>query len=63
MKYRIVGKLGKMCKLTLIKSMHNWRVLTVAYRVKNLTSIHYDVGLIPNLAQCVKDPVLPQAVA
>ena len=34
----------------------------VAQWVKNLTSIHKDVGLIPGLTQCVKDPLLPWAV-
>ena len=32
----------------------------VAQGVKNPTSIHEDVGLIPTLAQWVKDPLLPQ---
>ena len=35
----------------------------VAQRVKNLISIHEDIGLIPGLAQWVKDLELPQAVA
>ena len=39
------------------------RVPVVAQWVKNLTSIHEDVGSIPGLAQWVKDLVLPQAVA
>ena len=34
----------------------------MAEQVKNLTSIHEDVGLIPGLAQWVQDTELPQAV-
>ena len=38
-------------------------VSTVAQGVKNLTSIHEEAGLIPGLAQWVKDLVLLKGVA
>ena len=38
---------------------HNAKVPVVAQKAKNPTSICEDMGLIPGLAQCVKDPALP----
>ena len=44
-------------------SLNELEVPFVAQQVKNLASIHEDAGLIPGLAQWVKDRVLPQATA
>ena len=46
--------------LVAIQRKDNVGIPTVAQQVKNLTSIHKDVGSIPGLAQWVKDLVSPQ---
>ena len=43
------------------KINHHIGVPGVAQRVKKLTSIHENAGLIPGITQWVKDPVLLQA--
>ena len=43
-----------------IKNCWKAGVPFVAQWVRNLTRIHEDVGLIPSLAQCIKD-LVPQA--
>ena len=48
---------GKMIEIS------TWGVPTVAERVKKLTRILEDTGLMPGLAQWVKDLALPQAAA
>ena len=45
------------------KSANNKSFPFVAQQFKNPTSIYEDVGLIPGLAQWVKDPVLLQPAA
>lgn len=39
------------------------RVPVEAQHVTNPASVHEEVGLIPSLAQCVKDPAIAMAVA
>ena len=42
-----------------LKEQSDLGIPIVALQIKNLTSIHEDVDLIPGLAQWVKNPALP----
>ena len=48
-------------KVKLFSKTH-WRSSHCGAGETNPTSIHEDAGLIPDLAQWVKDPALPSAV-
>ena len=48
--------------IKVIKKNKKPRVPFVAQQLTNLTRIHEVAGLIPDLAQCVKDLALPRAV-
>ena len=56
MKYNTTERFNKTKNLHFEKNKETWGVPTVAQQVKNLTSIHEDVGLIPGLSQWVKGP-------
>ena len=45
-----------------IKNSLMCRAVFMAQQLTNPTRIHEEVGSIPGPFQCVKDPVLPQAV-
>uniref|UniRef100_A0A8D1GIY3 Target of myb1 like 2 membrane trafficking protein n=1 Tax=Sus scrofa TaxID=9823 RepID=A0A8D1GIY3_PIG len=55
-----VGRLSLTC-IHLLKRQY-LRAAVVAQRLANPTSVHEDSGLVPGLAQWVKDLVLPRAV-
>ena len=47
----------------LFKKKESIGVPIVAQQLVHPTSIYEDVGLIPGLTQCVKDPALPWTVS
>ena len=62
MVHLIVGQTGSCGMEEGFLRQRRWGIPVMAQRLRNLTSIHEDVGSTPGFAQWVKDPALPWAV-